>query len=1014
MKAKRILSALLTALMLVSVLACLPLTSGAAEADLIYASYTNPAIPAEAGKAITLANVRVAFDASNTYAADLTWKDENGKTITTFTPKAGVSKLTATSGSNSKTIYVVTKNADGEYVLYENDFSSATVDSLKQEGWLFMGNVKTTVSGGALHLGAKSDAYGRAILPAWLGDFGDYAITAVASQTEINNETRWSSIVYRIENENKKYYPYYHMCVRAKTATNTVEFAERNASDGWSVLYTSSQKLDMTTGYHTLKVSAFHNMVEYNLDGKTVLYVDDALAHTRGYVGLTSCSGVMNVDSIRVTLQLSTPSVIMTTDPAKLIDTASHRADGVSNYVSNHAIATTETYTSILNGASQPVAILLDLVGKSANAKTFEDFFTACAAKKVIPEFRLDSKAQVDLLKAAMDSTSVPETLVASTDAEVVKYARSAAKDLTRIRTALELTKTGTFDAYQIATATNNAKAQTVILPYELATKENVAAIQGYQLAVWAIGTGIDTAGEAAYLIASGANAILSDDWKRINTTQLTYFSGINPMTRTPVVTGHRGYHKIQPENSMSAFKAAYEAGADCIEIDVYLTADKRVVICHDGTMDRTTNGKGWVTSMTYDQIKQYPLKKTSGALSNEPMPLMDELLDYCKGKNVKIVCEMKGGQTDLAKVVVDLIESKGMQSQVVFISFDGGHLNRLNNIGGKSTGYLASVGSFAAPTDTVATLNLYKAAQDATLRVNSNFALAQTNLSTEFMRDAADRGIVIFSWTYSEGGRTGAVGKFINGMNGMTTDDSALFTNVVKTISAPATAYAKAGSAVTPAVMATTYGRKTTQVTNVKYTVLEDSDRILSIAADGKLTAVKDGQAIILASYTSKINGVDYTLFTQPITVKVGDAPAELTLNGTVASYKLDNGLLTGVAEGDTVNKLLGAVVNASDVKVYDLNGKEVTGDNKLGTGFRIRCGEADTYVVIRGDVNGDGAVNSRDYIILKRYYIGVTSQATDAQKAAMNVNNNDSAINARDYILLKRHCLNITNLFQ
>ena len=69
-------------------------------------------------------------------------------------------------------------------------------------------------------------------------------------------------------------------------------------------------------------------------------------------------------------------------------------------------------------------------------------------------------------------------------------------------------------------------------------------------------------------------------------------------------VFAHRGYSGRYPENTMEAFRGAYEAGADGIELDVQLSKDGQIVIIHDETLDRTTTGKGYVKDHTLAELK--------------------------------------------------------------------------------------------------------------------------------------------------------------------------------------------------------------------------------------------------------------------------------------------------------------------------------------------------------------------------------------------------------------------------
>src|SRR5580658_9327104 len=76
------------------------------------------------------------------------------------------------------------------------------------------------------------------------------------------------------------------------------------------------------------------------------------------------------------------------------------------------------------------------------------------------------------------------------------------------------------------------------------------------------------------------------------------------PPARHVVAISHRGEHLQHPENTVPAFEEAIRVGADFIEVDVQTTADGKLVLSHDNTVDRCTNGKGRVGEMTFEQIE--------------------------------------------------------------------------------------------------------------------------------------------------------------------------------------------------------------------------------------------------------------------------------------------------------------------------------------------------------------------------------------------------------------------------
>ena len=93
-------------------------------------------------------------------------------------------------------------------------------------------------------------------------------------------------------------------------------------------------------------------------------------------------------------------------------------------------------------------------------------------------------------------------------------------------------------------------------------------------------------------------------------------------------VWAHRGASGYAPENTLDAFQKAVEMGADGIELDVQMTKDGELVVIHDETIDRVSNGKGWVKDYTYEELKKVCGKYERSAFF-EKMPLRFFLFQY-------------------------------------------------------------------------------------------------------------------------------------------------------------------------------------------------------------------------------------------------------------------------------------------------------------------------------------------------------------------------------------------------
>ncbi len=100
------------------------------------------------------------------------------------------------------------------------------------------------------------------------------------------------------------------------------------------------------------------------------------------------------------------------------------------------------------------------------------------------------------------------------------------------------------------------------------------------------------------------------------------------------IVSSHRGEHLSHPENTLPAFEAAVVAGADFFECDVRTTSDGRLILMHDATVDRTTNGTGKVRSLTFDQIRALDAgAKFDPKFTGTEVPTFEEALNLAHGK---------------------------------------------------------------------------------------------------------------------------------------------------------------------------------------------------------------------------------------------------------------------------------------------------------------------------------------------------------------------------------------------
>lgn len=143
------------------------------------------------------------------------------------------------------------------------------------------------------------------------------------------------------------------------------------------------------------------------------------------------------------------------------------------------------------------------------------------------------------------------------------------------------------------------------------------------------------------------------------------------------VVIGHRGASAYYPENTMSGFKAAYEMGAEMIELDILLSKDGIPVVIHDETLDRTTNGTGKVIDYTFDELAKLDAGSWfSEEHSDERIPALEEVLKFAKGKialNIEIKTEAVSNELEggIEERALEMVKKYDMQDYVLFSSFD-------------------------------------------------------------------------------------------------------------------------------------------------------------------------------------------------------------------------------------------------------------------------------------------------------------------------------------------------------
>lgn len=149
-------------------------------------------------------------------------------------------------------------------------------------------------------------------------------------------------------------------------------------------------------------------------------------------------------------------------------------------------------------------------------------------------------------------------------------------------------------------------------------------------------------------------------------------------------IIAHRGNSSVAPENTLAAFASAIAAGADCIEIDVSYTRDGEIVVIHDDTLERTTNGTGAVREAALEQVRSLDAGTWfAPAYAGQWVPTLAEFADLLSGyEDVAGLIELKGrwSSANIAQVV-EIVSSAGISERTILQSFHAHTLARLHDL---------------------------------------------------------------------------------------------------------------------------------------------------------------------------------------------------------------------------------------------------------------------------------------------------------------------------------------------
>ncbi len=213
-------------------------------------------------------------------------------------------------------------------------------------------------------------------------------------------------------------------------------------------------------------------------------------------------------------------------------------------------------------------------------------------------------------------------------------------------------------------------------------------------------------------------------------------------MQRTEI-WAHRGASGYAPENTLEAFGKAIELKADGIELDVQMTKDGQLVIIHDETVNRVSNGKGWVKDYTWEELKKLNVNKKFPEYGEVRIPSLEEVYHLMKDTELMINVEIKSGivfYENIEEKVMELTKKMGLEDRVLYSSFNHYSVLKLKKLNPSvKTGFLYEDGYIGMPEYAV------KHGVEALHPALYNLQYP------DFIKECKERNIAIRAWTVNE-----------------------------------------------------------------------------------------------------------------------------------------------------------------------------------------------------------------------------------------------------------------------
>ena len=475
----------------------------------------------------------------------------------------------------------------------------------------------------------------------------------------------------------------------------------------------------------------------------------------------------------------------------------------------------------------------------------------------VLPVFYVENAETVEALCSYLSSHRLFDCALMSADPALIEAAHDA---YALPRSIVDFSETYTSpltaaDLSQIRRTVNAAHAKVVFLSPEAAGADEIRWLNARELTVNLSAGEVNDEEEALRLLLSGTYGLLTPSLPLFYEV-CEEFVPEGTITRFPLNVAHRGYFKDVPENTLESVIAAYEEGADAVEIDVYITTDGEIVVNHDASTTLYNSSIG-VESHTLAQLKELYIEKNGVRYR---MPSLREIFTYFADKeDLMFRIEIKSGKEATVTALKALIEEFGFYDRCTVISFPSTKAGeRLQAIYPEMPFSLLYGTSNAWPDTASAVRNAQKLIQSC----SATFSPTSSGYTAEFVDAALKRGITCWVWTLSTASTVHPY--MLYGHSGITGNDCTLLAKIAGGLRSSLPASVNVGEQTTPGGVLC-YGNGNL-IYNVCTPVPVSGDVTVS---EDKFTVNAPGEAVLLLEKTVRLGSYgSYTLMTQPVTV--------------------------------------------------------------------------------------------------------------------------------------------------